>query len=119
MHQQSGCSLIEALIAIAILAIGIVSVCQLFTIAVNSNLAATHRTHAAMLAAQKLEQLRSSAWGTEMQDGAQDMVAEYTRRWSVGPVPGNAANAVVLDVAVQWNRTTVAHLVTVKARRNP
>jgi type IV pilus modification protein PilV len=118
MRGQAGCSLIEVLIATVILAIGVASVCQLFTIAVNSNLAATHRTHATMLAAQKLEELRSREWGTELQGGTDDTVAEYARRWTVGPAPGNAANAVVLDVAVTWNRTTVAHVVTVKARRH-
>ncbi len=104
--------------ASTILAIGIASLCQLFTMAIGSNLAATHRTHAAVLAAQKLEELRSHAWGTELQGGTADTIAEYARQWSVAPLPGNA-NGLVLDVSVSWNRTRVAHLVTVKARRNP
>src|SRR4051812_27150778 len=104
MHDQTGCSLIEVLMASTILAIGIASLCQLFTIAVGSNLVATHRTHAAMLAAQKLEQLRADAWGTELVGGTGDTVAEYARQWSAVPLAGNAANAIVLDVSVMWNQ---------------
>ena len=112
---EHGCSLIEALIATTILAIGVASLAQLFTLAVGSNISATHRTRAVMLAAQKLEELRALDWGTG--PGGADAVGEYTRRWSVDPLPGNPGNAVVIDVVVTWNQSQVGHLATIKSRR--
>ena len=117
MRGHSGFSLVEALIATTVLAVGVASLAQLFMLAAGSNLAATRRTHATLLASQKLEELRSLDWGTELRDGTSDSVGEYRRRWSVGPLPGYAANAVILDVFVTWNRSRVAHLATIKARR--
>ena len=117
MRDQDGFSLIEVLIGSTVLAVGVASLAQLFTLAVGSNLVSTRRTHATLLASQKLEELRSLAWGTELREGTSDVVGEYARQWSVGPLPGNAPNAVVLDVLVTWNRSRAAHLATIKARR--
>ena len=114
---QRGCSLIEALIATTILAIGVASLAQLFTLAVGSNMSATHRTRAAMLAAQKVEELRSLEWDALVQGAGTDAIAEYARRWHVDPLPANPENAVTIDVAVTWNRSEVGHLATIRARR--
>ena len=119
MSNQRGFSLIEVLMATTILAIGVVSLAQLFTLAVGSNLAATHRTRAAMLAAQKIEELRALDWGAALESGGTDGVGEYSRRWSVGPLPGNPDNAAVIDVVVTWNRSQVGHLATIRSRRAP
>lgn len=115
-HGQRGCSLIEVLIATTLLAIGVASLTQLFMLAIGSNLASTHRTRAAMLAAQKIEELRSVGWGSELRSGA-DGVGEYTRHWSVDPLPGNPDMAVIVDVVVRWNRSRVGHLATIRSRR--
>lgn len=115
-REQSGCSLIEVLVATTLLAIGVASLTQLFILAIGSNLASTHRTRAAMLAAQKLEELRSVGWGAELRGGA-DGVGEYARHWSVDPLPGNPDMAVIIDVVVSWNRSPVGHLATIKSRR--
>ena len=104
------------LVATTILAIGVASLTQLLTLAIGSNLASTHRTRAAMLAAQKLEELRSVGWGPELQGGA-DGIGEYTRQWSVDPLPGNPDMAVIVDVVVSWNQSRVGHLATIKSRR--
>ena len=104
------------LVATTLLAIGVASLTQLVMLAIGSNLASTHRTRAAMLAAQKLEELRSVGWESELQSGA-DGVGEYTRRWSVDPLPGNPDMAVIIDVVVSWNRSQVGHLATIKSRR--
>ena len=104
------------LVATTLLAVGVASLTQLFVLAIGSNLASTHRTRAAMLAAQKLEELRALDWGPGLQGGA-DGVGEYTRRWSVDPLPGNPDMAVIVDVVVSWNRSQVGHLATIKSRR--
>jgi prepilin-type N-terminal cleavage/methylation domain-containing protein len=114
--NQRGCSLIEVLVATTLLAVGIASLAQLFTVAVASNISSTHRTRAAMLSAQKVEELRSMPWGTELQNGATDTVGAYTRWWSVSPVPSSPEMAAVVVVRVAWNQTEVGRLVTVKVR---
>lgn len=118
-HGERGCSLIEALIATTILAVGVASLAQLFTLAIGSNLSATHRTRAALLAAQKLEELRALEWNAALQAAGADGRGEYTRRWSVEPLPGRSDTAVVIDVVVIWNRSQVGHLATIKSRRAP
>ena len=104
------------LIATTILAIGVASLAQLFTLAIGSNLASTHRTRAAMLAAQKLEELRALDWGSGLHRGA-DAVGQYTRRWSADPLPEHPDTALVIDVVVTWNQSQVGHLATIKSRR--
>jgi Tfp pilus assembly protein PilV len=116
---ERGCSLIEALIATTILAMGVASLAQLFTLAVGSNIAATHRTRAAMLAAQKVEELRSLGWEAVVQSAGADAIDAYTRRWRVDRLPANPDNAVTIDVAVTWNQSEVGHLATIRSRRTP
>lgn len=51
------------MIATAILATALVSLAQLFVVSTRSNLGSRNTTYAAVLAQQKLEELRSLAWG--------------------------------------------------------
>ena len=60
---ESGFSLIEVLIATLILAIALVSLAQLFALSTKSNMGARNTTYTAVLAQQKLEELRSLTWG--------------------------------------------------------
>jgi type II secretory pathway pseudopilin PulG len=61
--SDSGFSLLEVLIATAMLATAVVSLAGLFAVATRSNLASRGTTYAAILAAQKLEELRALTWG--------------------------------------------------------
>jgi prepilin-type N-terminal cleavage/methylation domain-containing protein len=116
--EQPGCSgskgfsLVEVVIAAALLATSLVALAELFAVAVQNNAAAKNATFAAALAAQKMEELRgdavsapSSASANALRvptDGYMDVVDQngstYIRRWSIEPVPGSSA--VVLQVLV-------------------
>lgn len=61
--KQSGFSLIETVVAIGIMTSGLVALAQLFAIATANNLRARNGSFAAVLAEQKLEQLRGLTWG--------------------------------------------------------
>src|SRR5438093_7062770 len=61
--SNAGFSLLEVLVATAILATALVSLAQLFALSTRSNIGSRNTTFAAVLAQQKLEELRSLAWG--------------------------------------------------------
>jgi len=60
---ESGFSLLEVMISTGLLAVAALGVAQLFAFAANANLNAKGQTSTAALAVQKMEQLRSLAWG--------------------------------------------------------
>ena len=111
--SSSGTSLAETLIAVAILALGLLSLAQLFIISGAVLRRANDLSTAAILAAQKLEELRTTAIGAAdattdgvefldaagtvhpVADVAGDLAAAYTRRWSIRPLPANPAVRIV------------------------
>ncbi len=62
-RTDEGFSLVEVLVATCILTIGVVSLAQLFALSTRSNTSARHSTFAAVLAEQKVEELRALTWG--------------------------------------------------------
>jgi len=98
---DAGFSLIEAMVATALLAGAVVSLAQLAGIAARRNASSRHATYAAILAAQKLEELRSLAWGYDpagmpVSDLATDTAASpETPDGGTGlrPSPGRALQA--------------------------
>lgn len=68
---EQGFGLIETLISVGILTVVSISVAQLFAVAALANRNAEAKTSAAMLATQKMEQLRSLAWGFERLPGGE------------------------------------------------
>lgn len=61
--SSAGFTLVETLVATAILAAVAIGVAQLFVIATDANRAAKQQTSATTLAEQKMEQLRGLTWG--------------------------------------------------------
>jgi type II secretory pathway pseudopilin PulG len=62
-HNASGFSLVEVLVATGLLATSLVALAQLFAISTKANVSSRNSTYAAVLAQQKLEELRSLSWG--------------------------------------------------------
>ena len=60
---EGGFSLVEVLVAAAILMTGLIAVAQMFIASTNQNMEARRVTTTAVLAQQKIEQLRALAWG--------------------------------------------------------
>ena len=61
--SESGFSLIEVLVASGLLASALIALAQLFAISTATNLSSRNTTYAAVLAEQKLEELRALTWG--------------------------------------------------------
>ena len=108
--QERGSSLVEALVATLIVSTGVVTMAQLLSIATATNLAARRSTVAAIVAEQKLEDLRTlpfdylqaSPSSTLEQNtaGYVDYVGIYTRRWSIEPVSSIPGGSLVIQVLV-------------------
>ena len=100
LGDTRGFSLLEALIAAAILAAALLSLAQLIAFAVTTTAAAGRTTDAALLAAQKVEELRAGSWG-ELQPGTDSPAAGFTRTWTVRPMGADPDYVAVLDVLVR------------------
>ena len=61
--NESGFSLLEVMVAVTLLATSLVALAQLFAISTRSNIASRNTTYAAVLAQQKMEELKSLTWG--------------------------------------------------------
>jgi prepilin-type N-terminal cleavage/methylation domain-containing protein len=66
-RSDAGFSLVEVLIATLLLATALTTLGQLFALSARSNIGARSTTYTAMLAQQKLEELRSLTWGFDTQ----------------------------------------------------
>jgi prepilin-type N-terminal cleavage/methylation domain-containing protein len=124
---DGGFSLIEVMIAAVLLATSLTALAELFATSVRNNAVARYGTASAVLAAQKVEQLRVPAalvpsGGNTLQvntDGYMDYTdssgailgtdvttipdgTAYIRRWSIEPVQGTTA--VVIQVLVTRRR---------------
>ena len=124
--QEQGSSLVEALVAALIMTTAVVTMAQLLSIAMATNLAARRNTVAAILAEQKLEELRTLPWEylhpapsstlQQNSDGHVDHIGTngrivgtdtqpppggiYTRRWSIEPVSSAPESSFVIQVLV-------------------
>jgi type II secretory pathway pseudopilin PulG len=66
-NDESGFSLVEVMVATGLLVTALVSLAQLFVISTRSNIGSHNTTYAAVLAQQKLEELRALDWGYDTQ----------------------------------------------------
>ena len=80
---ERGFSLIEVIISVGLLAVVSLSVAQLFVAATEATLSAREQTTTAILASQKMEQLRGLTWGFEPDSGLP--VSDTTTDLTVDP----------------------------------
>lgn len=83
--RDDGFSLVEVIVAACLLAVALCTLAQLFVIGIQSNLDARRMTEATVLAQQKLEELRSLAWGIDehgipVTDTTSDTAADPVQR---------------------------------------
>jgi Tfp pilus assembly protein PilV len=115
MARIAGFSLLETVIATALLATAVVGLAELFAITTRGTLRSRDTTSATVRASQKLEELIAiddPAPGADAVDGG------YVRRWSVRPLPGDPG-MLVLQVVVTRQRLAEARLITIRPRRLP
>lgn len=62
---EAGTTLVEVMVAALVMLTGVLAMAQLISLSTSDNLLSRHSTVAAILAEQKLEQLRALAWGVD------------------------------------------------------
>jgi prepilin-type N-terminal cleavage/methylation domain-containing protein len=131
MQRDSGFTLVEVLVAAMLLTVGMGAIAYLVIAATRVNGVARRSTYAALLAADKLEELRALPFDdpalavsppgalTVDADGFHDVPVEgYRRRWTIAPLASHPANALALHV-LAWSPGDPgeASLIAIKARK--
>jgi prepilin-type N-terminal cleavage/methylation domain-containing protein len=103
VHRQFGFSLIETVVATSILAVAVAALAQVFAIATRANVGAHATTYAAILAEQKMEQLRALAWsfdaaGTTVSDTTTDTTSVPERPTGGRGLTPSPAGALTTNV---------------------
>ena len=91
-NSAAGFSLLEVMVATALLAFSLVSLAQLFGIATKSNVGSKRTTYAGVLGEQKMEELRSLTYGFDAQglpvtDNATDTSVSPETQLGTGMTP--------------------------------
>lgn len=107
--SESGFSLVETTVAIGLLTAVAISVAQLFTVATAANVGARGGTSTAVLASQKLEQLRGLTWGFEPGRSVAVRVSDTTTNVATDP-PGNDGRGLRVSPATSLDRNTSGYV---------
>ena len=133
-RTADGFTLVEVMVATSVLTVGVVALVQLAILAQAAGRAAARMTVAAVLAQDKMEQLRAQEWpaasagccdyfdahGGLLGSGASPPVGTaFTRRWAIdaAQVFPEAARVLRVWVAPAAGATAPVRLVSVRARR--
>jgi len=111
-------SLAETLVASGVLATALLSLAQLSALDMSATDAAGRLTQAALLAAQKIEDVRASS-ATALEGGGSDMPASgFRREWSIGAFASDPDHLIVIDVIVS-TRGSATRMVALRTRAVP
>ena len=116
MSGQKGFTLIEVMIAVFLLAVALIGLAAVTTTVIRGNSFSQTLTTATTLAKDKMEDLRSTGYGS-LQDGNDTKSMDnlnYTRRWTVG---AEINNRKTVNVTVTWTWLNLSHSVTLDTMR--
>ena len=98
-RRCTGISLIEVLVALVLLAVGLLGIAGNGAIAMRASSTAMRERRAAQRAADRLAALRADGCSAARSGSYADSAAALDERWIVGSVSGGAA---LIDVDVRW-----------------
>jgi type IV pilus assembly protein PilV len=107
MHDQSGFTLIEVMIAVVILAAGILALATMQIVSIRSNAFSTEMTYATMLAQSQFEQFRNMNYDSVVTDSDVIPATEtskgipYTVQWTVSD-DDPTTDMKTIDLDVLW-----------------
>lgn len=109
-HREAGFTLLEVLIAVVILAIGLLGLSALQLVAVKGNAYSSEMTYASMIARQKFEEFKNLEYNhadllpannPHTQTVADSRGVTYTLTWNVADHPSLVMRTITLDVSWQ------------------
>ena len=101
MRSAGGFSLVEVLIAAAVLAVVLLAIASLFSTAYSNVGTAGRRTKAVEFAKQKMEQLQDGSFPPSMVGSPEALEGIYTRSWVVA-VAGAPSQVATVTVTIAW-----------------
>ena len=110
IKEQSGFTLIEVMIAVVILAVGLLALGTMQIVSIRANAFSTEMTYSTMLAQQQLETLKNLAFSdaaltatppTHTLPAVIEKGASYSVSWDVQVDPTNT-DMKTIDLTVQW-----------------
>ena len=106
--RDAGFTLIEVLVGLVILAIGLLAIAGMQITSVKGNFFSSNLTQASVLAQDRLELLRSFAWGHDDLTGGTHnegtITRDFTREYTVAVIPGTTM--LDITVTVRWRDDT-------------
>jgi hypothetical protein len=108
----------ESLVAASILATALFSLAQVLALCVSANDAAGRLTHATLLAAQKVEDLRASSATALEASGSDSPEPGVTREWTIGDLASDPEHVAVIDIVVT-TRGSATRLVALRTKHIP
>lgn len=116
--SEHGFSLIEVLVSIGLLTVVSLSVGQLFAVATTANLNARGQTSTAILAAQKMEQLRGLTWGFDVATGLGLPLSDTATDLSTDPASATGGRGLNPSPAGTLDSNTPGYVDYLDARGN-
>lgn len=120
LRNSKGFTLVEVMVAIAILSIALLGLVSVTVMVIKSNSFSKEMTKATTLANDKMEDLKKSSYsglvsGTDTKTDPSTDTSRliYTKTWTVtqnSPIVGTKT----IDITVQWNSQGTSHNVTVR-----
>lgn len=98
-RRRAGVSIVEVLVALVLLAVGLLGVAGNGAIAMRASASAARERRAAQRAADRLAALREEGCIAARSGALTDPRAALVERWTVGAVTGGAA---LVDVEMRW-----------------
>jgi type II secretory pathway pseudopilin PulG len=106
-RSEAGFTLIEVCVATGILIAAVVALAQMFAVATKTNTSARQTTYAAVLADQKIEELRGLTWGF---DTSGLPVSDTTSNTSVSPEQPNGGVGLTPSPAQALQQNTAGYV---------
>lgn len=115
-RAEGGFTIIEAVVAAAVLATALVALAQVAAVAVLAAARARDTTRATLAAAQKLEELRAAPYDAAPFDATDVVDGRFLRRWTITPQPPRSIVALSVEVSMPGRQVAPVRLETLRAR---
>jgi type II secretory pathway pseudopilin PulG len=125
-----GFTILEVVVAIAVVIVSAAGVASLFVASSRAVAISRNATIAALLAREKIEQLRAVPFGDpalvpaaldslslDVNGYADAPAAGYMRRWSITPLPMYPTSSVILQVTVLHGTDRALRVATIRSRK--